>query len=131
MAAFWRLSVVFLAGWVLGVGVLGTAAEPASEDAPAADEQGFVSIFDGTLDGWEGKSEFWSVADNAIVGQTTPENPTKGNTFIFWRQGELDDFELRLSYRITGGNSGIQYRSRDFGDFVAGGYQADIDSGTT
>lgn len=131
MAALWRLSVMFLAVWMTGVGVLGTAAEPASEDAPAADEQGFVSIFDGTLDGWEGKSEFWSVADNAIVGQTTPENPTKGNTFIFWRQGELDDFELRLSYRITGGNSGIQYRSRDFGDFVAGGYQADIDSGTT
>ena len=69
--------------------------------------------------------------DGAIVGQTTAENPTKGNTFLIWRQGTLDDFELRLKYRITGGNSGVQYRSKDYGDFVVGGYQADIDSGTT
>lgn len=125
MAALWRLAMMCVIGVACATGMVATAAD-------AADEQGFVAIFDGaTLDGWEGKSEFWSVADGAIVGQTTAENPTKGNTFIFWRQGELDDFELRLSYRITGGNSGIQYRSRDFGDFVAGGYQADIDSGTT
>jgi len=125
MAALWRLAMVCVIGVACATGLVATAAD-------AGDEPGFVAIFDGTtLDGWEGKSEFWSVADGAIVGQTTAENPTKGNTFIFWRQGELDDFELRLSYRITGGNSGIQYRSRDFGDFVAGGYQADIDSGTT
>ena len=125
MAALWRLVMVWVIGVACATGMVATAAD-------AGDEPGFVAIFDGaTLDGWEGKSEFWSVADGAIVGQTTAENPTKGNTFIFWRQGELDDFELRLSYRITGGNSGIQYRSRDFGDFVAGGYQADIDSGTT
>jgi type 1 glutamine amidotransferase len=123
MAAIWRLAMTFVVGLAWGSCVLATAAD--------ADEQGFVSIFDGSLDGWEGKTEFWSVADGAIVGQTTAENPTQGNTFLFWRQGELDDFELRLSYRITGGNSGIQYRSRDFGDFVAGGYQADIDSGPT
>ncbi|MDB6040916.1 MAG: Trehalose utilization, partial [Verrucomicrobiales bacterium] len=29
------------------------------------------------------------------------------------------------------GNSGIQYRSRDFGNFVAGGYQADFEAGKT
>ncbi|MEY3032897.1 MAG: hypothetical protein RLZZ622_1372, partial [Planctomycetota bacterium] len=37
---------------------------------------GFVSIFDGkSLDGWEGKPEFWRVEDGAIVGETTAENP--------------------------------------------------------
>ena len=118
MAAIWRLAMTFVVGLAWGSCVLATAAD--------ADEQGFVSIFDGSLDGWEGKTEFWSVADGAIVGQTTAENPTQGNTFLFWRQGELDDFELRLSYRITGGNSGIQYRSRDLGNAVVGGYQADI-----
>jgi hypothetical protein len=101
--------------------------------APAADEPaGFVPIFNGTsLEGWEGKPEFWSVKDGVIVGETTAEKPTKGNTFLIWRQGTLDDFELTLSYRITGGNSGIQYRSKDLGDSVVGGYQGDFEAGTT
>ncbi len=100
--------------------------------ADAGEEAGFVSIFNGnSLDGWEGKPGFWSVADGAIVGQTTAEKPTQGNTFLIWRQGLVDDFELRLLYRITGGNSGVQYRSKDYGDFVVGGYQADFEAGTT
>ena len=79
----------------------------------AADaEEGFKPIFNGKdLDGWDGNPDFWSVKDGAITGQTTKEKPTRGNTFIVWRQGELDDFELRLAYKIIGGNSGIQYRS--------------------
>ncbi|MFM8579115.1 MAG: family 16 glycoside hydrolase [Planctomycetaceae bacterium] len=97
-----------------------------------ADDAGFVSIFDGkSLAGWEGKPEFWRVEGGAIVGETTPEKATKGNTFLIWRQGLVDDFELLLSFRLTGGNSGIQYRSRDKGDFVVGGYQADFESGPT
>lgn len=90
---------------------------------------GFEPIFDGkTLAGWEGKPEFWSVQDGAITGQTTEETPTKGNTFLIWRGGILKDFELRIRFRIAGHNSGIQYRSADLGNFVVGGYQADIDA---
>lgn len=93
-------------------------------------EEGFKSLFDGkTLKGWEGKTEFWSVEDGAITGRTTKEKPTKGNTFIIWRDGELKDFELQLKFRIVGGNSGIQFRSKDLGNFVVGGYQADFDGG--
>jgi hypothetical protein len=115
------LSLVLLAA-VLASGV----------SCPAADDDGFVPIFNGTsLEGWEGKPEFWSVRDGAIVGETTADKPTKGNTFLIWRQGTVDDFELTLDYRITGGNSGIQYRSKDYGDSVAGGYQADFEAGTT
>ena len=96
----------------------------------AADEAGFVSLFDGkTLEGWAGKPQFWSVKDGAITGQTTADNPTKGNTFLIWRGGKVADFELRLKFRMVGGNSGIQYRSEDKGDFVVGGYQADMDAG--
>lgn len=96
----------------------------------AAEEDGFKSLFDGkTLEGWEGKPQFWSVRDGAITGQTTPENPTKGNTFIVWRGGKLGDFELRMKFRLVGGNSGIQYRSVEMDDFVVGGYQADFESG--
>jgi type 1 glutamine amidotransferase len=98
--------------------------------AAAEDESGFKPIFNGqNLDGWDGDAKFWSVTDGAITGRTTADNPTSGNTFILWRQGEVDDFELRLSYRIVGGNSGIQYRSADVGNHVVGGYQGDIDSG--
>jgi hypothetical protein len=99
--------------------------------APAlAEDDAAQSLFDGkTLAGWEGKEQFWSVEDGAITGQTTPDNPTKGNTFLRWK-GELGDFELTLKFRIVGGNSGIQYRSKHVGDNVVAGYQADIDSGT-
>lgn len=87
------------------------------------------SLFDGkTLNGWDGDSKFWSVQDGAITGKTTPENPTKGNTFLIWKGGEVSDFEVTLKFKIVGGNSGIQYRSADKGNHVVHGYQADIDS---
>ena len=99
-----------------------------------ADESG-VSLFNGTsLEGWDGKPEFWRVENGAIVAETTAANPTNGNTFLIWRQGLVDDFELTLAYRITGtpnANSGIQYRSKDLGDLVVGGYQADFEAGPT
>lgn len=86
-------------------------------------------IFNGTnLEGWKGAEKFWSVRDGAITGETTPENPTPGNTFLVWQGGDLDDFELSLQFRIDAGNSGIQYRSEHLGNFVIKGYQADIDA---
>lgn len=97
---------------------------------PGAEDDGFEQIFNGKdLTGWDGDPRFWAVRDGAITGQTTPENPTKGNTFIIWRDGKTEDFILRLQYRIVGGNSGIQYRSKDHGDWVVGGYQADFEAG--
>jgi len=114
-----------LAGMVVGVATLLVASATNAEPG--------TPIFDGTsLAGWEGKPEFWRVEDGAIVGETTAENPIQENTFLIWRQGLVDDFELTLQYRITGtpkANSGIQYRSRDLGGFVVGGYQADFEAG--
>lgn len=100
----------------------------------ADDEQGFKPVFDGkTLEGWDGNPEFWSVKDGTITGQTTADKPTKGNTFLIWRKGEVGDFELQCEYKIVGGNSGVQYRSFEVpgSKWVVGGYQADIDSGDT
>jgi hypothetical protein len=116
---------VLAAAWC-SLALLLTAGSGRGEDA------GFVPLFDGkTLAGWEGKPEFWRVEDGVIVGETTAEKPTKGNTFLIWRAGQVDDFELELGYRITDkGNSGIQYRSKDLGDFVVGGYQGDFEGGT-
>jgi len=108
--------------------------------AATAAEVGFKPLFNGKdLAGWEGLPQFWSVKDGAITGQTTAENPTRGNTFLVWRGGTVGDFELRLSYKIVGNNerkqanSGIQYRSKvtDEKAFVVGGYQADFEAGKT
>lgn len=94
------------------------------------DESGFKAIFNGKdLSGWDGEAGFWSVRDGAITGQSTPARPARKNTFIMWRGGLLDDFELRLSYRVVGGNSGIQYRSHEEPGWNVSGYQADIESG--
>ena len=77
------------------------------------------------LSGWAGKKEFWSVKDGAIFGQTTKENPTKGNTFLVWQGGEVGDFVFRTKVRFTGNNSGVQYRSElvgnpnDFGEILS------------
>ena len=104
---------------------------------PAA-EQGFLSIFNGKdLTGWDGNPKLWSVKDGAITGQTTAENPAKGNTFLIWTNGTPGDFELRCSFKLVPGdsngfaNSGIQYRSKVFdpANWVVGGYQADMEAG--
>ena len=92
------------------------------------------NLFNGKdLKGWDGNPAFWSVQDGTITGKTTKENPTKGNTFLIYTNGEVSDFELTLSYKIVGGNSGIQYRSKvaDPKNWVVGGYQADFEAGKT
>jgi len=89
----------------------------------------FESIFDGTsLDGWSGDPRFWRVENGEIVGQTTPENRAKGNTFLIWEGGDVADFELKVEFKILSHNSGIQYRSfpLDGQRWAVGGYQADI-----
>ena len=118
---------------VLVVSILCSSAV-AADKAPGQTEKGgdWVSIFDGkSLDGWDGNPDFWRVEDGTITGQTTADKPTKGNTFIIWRGGEVADFELQLEYRIIGGNSGIQYRSFEVKNnkWVVGGYQADFEAG--
>ena len=103
-------------------------------------EPGFESIFNGKdLTGWDGNPKLWSVKDGAITGQTTAENPAKGNTFLIWTKGTVADFELRCSFKLVPGdakgfaNSGIQYRSKvvDPANWVVGGYQADMEAGPT
>ena len=91
-------------------------------------------IFNGKdLSNWDGDPRLWSVKDGVIRGQTTKETPARGNTFLIWKGGELKDFELRLSARISGpNNSGIQYRSKHLtdnkqNDWVVSGYQVEVE----
>jgi hypothetical protein len=120
--------------WFMGGLVLAWlgAAALAGEAAPAAapDEQGFVPIFNGKdLTGWDGDPRLWSVKDGVIRGETTQENPARGNTFCAWRGGRLKDFILKIRFRIQNGNSGIQYRSKEFDKWRVGGYQAEVCNG--
>ena len=89
------------------------------------------NLFNGKdLTGWKGL-DFWSVEDGCITGRTTKEKPTKGNTFLVWQGGEIGDFEFTFKYKIVGGNSGVQYRSKvvDEKGYVVAGYQADFEAG--
>ena len=94
---------------------------------PPQDEPDFVPLLDGTLDHWHGDRRFWSLEDGVLVGRSTPETPCAASTYLIWTGGLLGDFELRLRFRITGGDSGVQFRGRQVGDFGVAGYQADIE----
>jgi hypothetical protein len=107
---------------------------PRPEPLSIADHSGFDAIFDGvSMKGWDGDPAFWRVENGALVGQSTPERPLKQNTFLIWRGGEPKDFELKVEYRLSATNSGIQIRSvqlpagPEIGKWVMKGYQADID----
>jgi hypothetical protein len=103
-------------------------------EAAPAEPADMKSIFNGEdLTGWDGDPRLWSVRDGAIRGETTAENPAKGNTFLIWKGGRTKDFELRLSFRCTAtNNSGIQYRSKHITEgnvrnpWVVRGYQHEI-----
>ena len=78
-----------------------------------ADHQGYVSLFDGvSLKGWDGNPKFWRAEGGAIVGESTPQNPS-GNSYLVYRGMEARDFTLKFEMKVEGsGGSGFQYRSR-------------------
>lgn len=114
--------------------IQGLAADGPSPAAPA-EPADMKPLFNGKdLTDWVGDTRLWSIKDGVVRGETTKEQPTKGNTFLIWRGGELEDFELRLSFKIHNGNSGIQYRSKwldakpgDENKWVVSGYQAEVE----
>lgn len=91
----------------------------------------FFPIFDGkTLNNWDGDSTYWSVINGNLVGEVTPNTILQRNSFIIWRGGLPENFELKLEYRVSkNGNSGINYRSQEIEGvpFALKGYQCDID----
>ena len=105
-------------------------------DGPAAsppEPTEMQSLFNGKdLTGWDGDPRLWSVKDGVLRGETTTENPAKGNTFIIWTKGITKDFDLRLSFRCNAtNNSGIQYRSKHItekvgNNWVVRGYQHEL-----
>jgi 3-keto-disaccharide hydrolase len=123
--ARWRAG---LALSVLTMSAIGHAQQPAApQPTPAGgrmvftepapfdfnDHTGYVSLFDGvSLKGWDGNPKFWRVENGAIVGESTPTNPS-GNNYIVYRDLVARDFTLKFEIKVEGdGGSGIQYRSQ-------------------
>lgn len=123
LAPFAAFATFAVLGLILTIGQDQTQSEATPNDE-------FVPIFDGkSLQGWEGDASLWRVEEGAITGETKADAPIEYNSFLTWKDGELDDFELTLEFRIESGNSGIQVRSFALDKAHAvGGYQADIDA---
>jgi hypothetical protein len=114
---------------MLGLNLFVLGGRQAVSAGDSDSSQQWVSIFNGKdLTGWDGDPRLWSVKDGVIRGQTTIENPARGNTFLIWRDGRLKDFELKIKFRIQSGNSGIQYRSKEIDKWVVSGYQAEVEN---
>lgn len=121
-----------LAAFMMGV-VFSSIWMPAYLVSQEKSEKGFRAIFNGrNLDGWEGLEGAWEVADGAI--RCTGRKEGKKN-WLIWRGGQPADFELRLEFRFTSGNSGVQLRSRELSPeekaakgarFQVRGYQVEI-----
>lgn len=108
--------------------------QPVFAQSSSESADGYRSLFNGKdLSGWNGDPAYWSVKDGIIHGETTSDNPAKGNTFLIWTGGTAKDFELKLEFRCTAdNNSGIQYRSKHITDssaknkWVVRGYQHEL-----
>jgi hypothetical protein len=102
----------------------------AQPPVPPLPETGFHPIFDGkSMAGWDGDPTFWRYENGELIGETTKERQPKQNTFLIWRGGTPGNFELKCDFKLTGFNSGIQYRSSELPDikWAMKGYQADMD----
>jgi len=124
------LAISLLPAW----SAAGEVAAPAAQAAAPPEPEGMELIFNGEdLTGWDGDKRLWSVREGVIHGETTKENPARGNTFLICEGEPVGDFELRFSFRCTAANnSGVQYRSRRItdksarNDWVVRGYQHEI-----
>lgn len=91
--------------------------------ARCEDQQGFHPIFNGKdLTGWDAKPECWEVRDGEIwcTGKSQEKN------WLIYRKEQPTNFSLRLEFRWDKGNSGVQIRSDDLGDWQIHGYQVEV-----
>jgi len=90
-------------------------------EEPVADEEGFISLFDGeTLTGWIGAVEGYAVEDGALVCV-----PDKGGNL--YTEQEYADFTLRFDFKLTAGaNNGLGIRAPMEGDAAYVGMELQI-----
>ncbi len=103
---------------------------PLSLASAAAQFPAPQTLFDGrSLDGWQGDTSFWHVEDGLLTGESTPQHLAQRTNYLVWTGAPVGDFELTLEFKLVGGNSGVQFRSRGAGPFDVAGYQADLEDG--
>jgi len=102
-----------------------------SASAMAAEEEGFVRLFDGkSFEGWNGNLDVFQIREGAIVGGSL-EGRVARNEFLCAAK-EYGDFELRLKFKLLGkgANAGVQIRSQripNHHEMI--GYQPDLGDG--
>jgi len=120
----------FVSFAIAAVCLVSLPAASAQAAAPAAALK-FVPLLNGkNLDGWQGDADLWHVVGGEIVG-STEKKKIATNSFLATEK-HYKNFVLKLKFKLTNHNSGVQFRSRVQKDYVVVGYQADIaDNGIT
>ncbi|MDF1741720.1 MAG: DUF1080 domain-containing protein [Verrucomicrobiales bacterium] len=102
---------------------ISVAAAAALLSFAGAEEAGFVPIFNGeNLEGWEWRAGAWEVQD----GEIRCTGKDKEKNWLIWRKEEPENFILKLEFKWQAGNSGVQVRSDDLGDYQIFGYQVEV-----
>lgn len=89
----------------------------------ADDNASWRSLFNGKdLTGWDFQPGSWEVRDGEIwcTGKAREKN------WLIWKGGQPGDFTLKMQFRWEHGNSGVQVRSDDLGNWQVFGYQVEI-----
>lgn len=114
---------LILAGLSASVWAGDQAAKMKATFGEVPNEPGFYRLFNGKdLTGWDGQPGSWTVQDGVI--QSTGKG--KERNWLIWRGFGAADFELRLKFRFKSGNSGVQVRGSDLGDWQVRGYQVEV-----
>lgn len=86
-------------------------------------EEDFTPIFNGKdFTDWDVKPGCWEVRD----GEIWCTGVSEGKNWLIWRKEQPENFTLRLEFRWDNGNSGVQIRSDDLGDWMIYGYQVEV-----
>ncbi|MCA9269199.1 MAG: DUF1080 domain-containing protein [Planctomycetales bacterium] len=96
-------------------------AADAEAAADAAEEEGFVSLFDGkSLDGWIGSVNGYEAADGVLSSK-----PQGGGNL--YTKDEYGDFHLKFDFRLTpGANNGIGIRAPQGSDAAYSGMEIQV-----
>jgi len=80
------------------------------------DMGGFVSLFDGkSFNGWDGETNVWMINDGSIHSDNVNNSSGQHHVHFIGLPGVspiIKDFDLKVEFKIVGGNGGIHYRSR-------------------
>jgi hypothetical protein len=116
MSLFKSLFVILLLTWAAGA---------KAQVSPDEKKDGFRSLFDGqTLNGWDGDPRIWKVREGVIIGSTEGV-ALEHNEFLISKK-TYANFVLRAEMKLRNHNSGIQFRSEAFPEWVVKGYQFDM-----